>query len=151
MNELQLFYWHWLLGGIGLALAEMFLASFTVLWFGLGAILVGILLAIFPSMPLSLQLFLWIVFSAGFAIFWFQYFRPLMVDKTKAGIARDAAIGESGTVIKSPREGSRGIVRFTTPILGEDEWEFICEQTVAEGDRVRIKDFSGNTLIVTKF
>jgi inner membrane protein len=150
MDEIQLFYWHWLLIGIGLAIAEMFLASFTVLWFGLGAILIGLLMMAFPSMSLSTQLSLWIVFSAGFAIFWFRYFRPLMVDKTKAGIAREAAIGESGTVIKTPIGGKRGIVRFTTPILGEDEWEFICEQSVSEGDRVHIQDFSGNTLIVNK-
>ena len=150
MDDLQLFYWHWILLGIALAIAEMFLASFTVLWFGLGAVLVGVLMLLFPSISLNLQLSLWIVFSGGFAIFWFKYFRPRMVDKTKAGIAREAVIGESGTVIKSPAEGNRGIVRFSTPILGEDEWEFICEQSLDVGDRVHIKDFSGNTLIVTK-
>ncbi len=150
MIDFQFFYWHWLLLGIGLAIAEMFLASFTILWFGLGAILVGVLMLVFPAMSLNLQLMFWIVFTSGFAIFWFRYFRPLMVDKTKAGISREAVIGESGTVIKSPIEGSRGVVRFTTPILGEDEWEFICEQPVAAGDRVHIKEFSGNTLIVIK-
>ncbi|MGH8559311.1 MAG: NfeD family protein [Methylococcales bacterium] len=150
MVNYQLFYWHWLLLGIVLAMAEMFLASFTLLWFGLGAILVGVVLLVFPSMSLGFQLFAWIVFSGGFAVFWFKYFRPLMVDKTKAGIAREAVIGESGTVIKTPIEGSRGIARFTIPVLGEDEWEFICEQIVAVGDRVHIKDVSGNTLIVIK-
>ncbi|MGH8475372.1 MAG: NfeD family protein [Methylococcales bacterium] len=150
MVEFQVVYWHWLLLGIVLAMAEMFLASFTILWFGLGAILVGVVLLVIPSMSLNFQLFAWIIFSGGFAIFWFKYFRPRMVDKTKAGIAREAVIGESGTVIKTPMEGSRGIARFTIPVLGEDEWEFICEQPVSVGDRVHIKDFSGNTLIVTK-
>jgi inner membrane protein len=143
-------YWHWFLLGILLAMAEMFLASFTILWFGLGALLVGVCLLLFPDMPFNFQLLLWIVLSGGFAIFWFKYFRPKMVDKTKAGIARDAAIGEAGTVIKTPVEGKKGVVRFVTPILGDDEWEFVCEQQVATGDRVYIKDFSGNTLIVTK-
>jgi inner membrane protein len=41
-------------------------------------------------------------------------------------------------------------VRFSTPVLGDDEWEFICEQSVDVGDRVHIKDFSGNSLIVVK-
>lgn len=150
MVDIQLLYWHWLLLGIVLAMAEMFLASFTILWFGLGAILVGVVLLVFPSTPFSVQLFGWIVFSGGIAIFWFRYFRPMMVDKTKAGIAREAVIGESGTVIKTPVEGSRGIARFTIPILGEDEWEIICEQSVQVGDRVHVKDVSGNTLIVIK-
>ena len=150
MENVELIYWHWLLLGILLSMAEMFLASFTILWFGLGALVVGLLLLIFPGMSFSLQLFIWIILSGGFAIFWFRYFRPKMVDKTKAGIARDAAIGEAGTVIKVPIEGKRGVVRFTTPILGDDEWEFVCEQVVDVGDRVHIKDFSGNTLIVIK-
>jgi len=150
IETLKLLYWHWLILGIALALAEIFFASFTVLWFGLGAILVGLLLLLFPSMTFEVQLLVWILFSAGFAVFWFRYFRPKMVDKTKAGIAREAAIGEAGTVIKVPTERKRGLVRFSTPILGDDEWEFICEQEIAAGDRVHIKDFSGNCLIVVK-
>lgn len=151
MASFEFLYWHWLIIGIVLALAEIFLASFTLLWFGLGALVVGLVLAVFPGMSFEIQLLLWILSSGGFAIFWFRYFRPKMIDKTKAGIAREAVIGESGTVIKTPVEGgSRGVVRFTTPILGDDEWEFICEQPVALGDRVHIKDFSGNSLIVVK-
>lgn len=150
MGYFEIYYWHWVLLGIGLAIAEMFLASFTILWFGLGAILVGLVLIVFPSWSIDTQMALWIVSSAGFAVFWFKYFRPRMIDKTKAGIPREALIGESGTVIKAPIEGKRGVVRFTTPVLGEDEWEFICEQDISAGDRVFIKDFSGNTLIVSK-
>jgi inner membrane protein len=150
MMEFELLYWHWIILGVALAMAEIFLSSFTLLWFGLGALIVGVLLIIFPGMDFEWQLLLWILTSAGFAIFWFRYFRPRMIDKTNAGIAREAHIGESGTVIKVPVEGVRGVVRFSTPVLGDDEWEFICEQVVAVGDRVHIKDFSGNSLIVVK-
>lgn len=150
LSSFTILYWHWLLLGIGLSLAEIFLTSFTLLWFGLGAVLVGILLWLFPGVTASAQLLIWLVLSCGFAIFWFRYFKPKMIDKTKAGIAREAAIGESGQVIRVPFGETRGLVRFTTPILGDDEWEFICEQVVQVGDRVFIKDFSGNALIVIK-
>lgn len=143
-------YWHWIVLGIALVVAEIFLASFTVLWFGLGAVLCGILLWLMPDMPVTVQLLLWLLFSCGFVILWFKYFKQRMVDKTQAGIAREAAIGSSGMVIQAPLVGSRGRVRFTLPILGDDEWEFICEQPVQVGDRVHIKDFSGNALIVVK-
>ena len=59
-------------------------------------------------------------------------------------------VGESGQVIRVPAQEKRGIVRFTTPLLGADEWPFICEQDIASGDRVIVKDISGNTLIVEK-
>jgi membrane protein implicated in regulation of membrane protease activity len=103
-----------------------------------------------PELPLAAQLLIWIVASCLFAILWFKYFKPRMIDKTTAGIAREAAVGESGQVIKVPAGERRGVVRFAIPVLSADEWEFICEQDVAVGDRVFIKEFSGNTLIVVK-
>ncbi len=148
--EFELAYWHWLLLGIALIILEIFTASFTVFWFGLGALVVGIALWLFPGVGLGGQLAIWIIASVASTILWFKYLKPKMVDKTKAGISREAAIGESGQVIKAPVAGGRGEVRFATPVLGDDEWEFICEQDVQVGDRVFIKDFSGNTLIVVK-
>jgi membrane protein implicated in regulation of membrane protease activity len=146
----ELAYWHWLVLGIALVIFEIFLPSFTVLWFGLGAIIVGIALWLIPDLTVAVQLAIWIVASCGFAFFWFKALKPKMIDKTTAGIARESAIGEAGQVIKIPVADGRGTVRFTTPVLGSDEWEFICEQPVAVGDRVFIKEFSGNTLIVVK-
>ncbi|MEH6617328.1 MAG: NfeD family protein [Porticoccus sp.] len=148
--ELEFAYWHWLVLGIGLVIVEIFLPSFTIFWFGLGAIVVGIALWLFPAMDLAIQLSIWIIASCAFALFWFKALKPKMIDKTSAGIARESAIGEAGQVIKAPLIERRGIVRFTTPVLGSDEWEFICEHDVSVGDRVFIKDFSGNTLIVVK-
>jgi membrane protein implicated in regulation of membrane protease activity len=88
--------------------------------------------------------------SCGFTFLWFKCFKPMMKDRTKAGISREAILGESGQVIEVPTEGKRGIVRFTTPLLGDDEWPFISEEKIAIGDRVSVKDISGNTLIVGK-
>ena len=141
--------WHWFVFGIALMALEIFIPSFTVFWFGLGAIIVGTVLSV-ADVSFNMQLIIWAVSSAAMVVIWFKYLNPKMVDKTGAGIAREAAIGEAGIVIKAPLEGVRGKVRFSTPILGDDEWEFVCDQSVAEGDRVFIKDFSGNTLIVVK-
>ena len=143
-------YWHWIVLGVSLALLEIYLASFTVLWFGLGAVVVGLVMLVIPGLPFSLQLLAWLLSSSGFAVLWFKYFKPRMVDKTNAGVSREAVIGETGQVIRAPAPPSRGVVRFTIPVLGDDEWEFICEESVTAGDRVAIKDFSGNTLVVTK-
>lgn len=148
--EFELATWHWLVLGILLVIMEIFIPSFTVLWFGLGALVVGVVLWPLPELPLALQLLIWVIASCLFVLLWFKYFKPRMIDKTTAGIAREAAVGESGQVIKVPVGESRGVVRFSIPILSADEWEFICEQDVAVGDRVFIKEFSGNTLIVVK-
>ena len=143
-------YWYWLVFGMVLIIAEMFIPSFTIFWFGLGALIVGGALWLFPDLSLSWQLFLWAVSSTLFTVLWFKFFKPLMPDRTKAGISREAILGEVGQVVKVPVDKNEGVVRFTTPVLGSDEWPFICEEKVNTGDRVFIKDISGNTLIVEK-
>ena len=146
--EFQMLYWHWLVIGMLLIIGEIFVTSFTMFWFGLGGLVVALILALAPGMALKWQLLIWALASAAFTLLWFKLVRPRMKDRTKAGIAREAVIGESGQVLKAPADGRRGVVRFTTPLLGSDEWPFICEQPVAPGSRVFVKDISGNTLIV---
>jgi len=147
--EIELLYWHWLVFGMLLVAGEIFIPSFTILWFGLGALVVGLLMLVL-ELNFPAQILIWTVSSVLCTVLWFKYFKPRMIDKTNAGISRDAAIGEAGQVIKVPTEHSRGQMRFTTPVLGNDEWDFICDSEVALGDRVHIKEISGNTLIVVK-
>ena len=141
-------YWHWLVFGMILILAELFIPSFTIFWFGLGAMAVGGLIWLVPSMDLTAQLLLWTVFSALMTAFWFLVMKPRMVDKTRAGMSREALLGETGQVIRIPDGERRGLVRFSKPLLGSDEWSFICDEPVHIGDRVQIRDLSGNTLVV---
>mgnify|MGYP001820915439 FL=1 len=146
--DFQMLYWHWLVIGMLLIIGEIFVTSFTMFWFGLGGLVVALVLGLAPELSLTWQLLIWAVSSAVFTLLWFKLVRPRMKDRTTAGIARESAIGESGQVIKAPVEGHRGVVRFTTPLLGSDEWSFICEAPVVAGDRVFVKDISGNTLVV---
>jgi len=143
-------YWHWLIFGMVLLIGEMFLGSMTIFWFGLGALVIAALLFFIPGMALTWQLFIWAVLSGALTFLWFKYLKPLMADRTKAGIPREAVLGEIGMVIKAPEDGSRGMVRFSIPILGSDECPFICHQDVKQGDKVTVREISGNTLIVDK-
>lgn len=142
--------WHWLIFGMLLILAELVVPSFTIFWFGLAALLVAAALWLSPGLSLSTQLYLWAGGSCLFTFLWFRFIRPRMTDRTKAGIAREAVLGECGQVIRVPAGGQRGMVRFITPLLGADEWPFICEESLAVGDRVVVREVSGNTLIVEK-
>jgi len=142
-------YWHWLVFGLCLALAEIMLVSFVALWFGLAAIIVGLLLWIVPF-SFTAQLLTWIILSIFIVFSWFKWVSPHLKNKTFSGMAREGMLGQIGTVIEynSVHEG-RGTLRFPAPILGNDEWKFICTENVALGDRVIVREFSGNTLIVS--
>ncbi len=142
--------WQWLVIGIALCLVEVFVPSFTLLWFGLGAFVVALLAAIVP-LSLIAELSIWAVSTTLLAIAWFKYFKPRMRDKTKAGISREAAVGQIGLVVKASEEHVRGNVRFTVPLLGEEDWPYLCETELKVGDRCRVKDVLGNALLVEKF
>ncbi|MCW8859482.1 MAG: NfeD family protein [Deltaproteobacteria bacterium] len=143
-------YWHWLVFGAVLILAELALVSFTALWFGLGAMIVAFCLFVYPEIPLAYQLLLWTFASVGFTVAWFKILKPRMKDKTLAGLSREAIIGQIGQVTKAPFEGKRGELRFPAPVVGDDTWDFICTEPVSPGDRVIVTDVVGNSLQVVK-
>lgn len=142
-------YWHWLVIGLVLIALEAMLPSFVAFWFGAGAIIVGILLLIVP-LSFTLQLLVWLGFSSAALLAWFKWIRPRMRDRTTSGLARESIIGEAGMVIRLPQDQHRGMLRFSTPKLGSEEWEFMCDAKVDIGDRVHVREISGNTLIVEK-
>ena len=59
---MHLEWWHWVVGGIVLILAELAIPSFFIVWFGLGALLVG-LLALAFDLSLTAQLATWTLAS----------------------------------------------------------------------------------------
>jgi len=142
-------YWHWMVFGLSLALAEIMLFSFVALWFGLSAFIVGILLWIVPF-SFTAQLTIWVVLSIIIIFSWFKWVSPLLKNKSFSGMGKESMLGQVGTVIdyNTAHEG-RGTLRFSAPILGADEWQFICTDNVEVGSRVIVREFSGNTLIVS--
>ena len=147
---MELVYWHWIVSGIVLMLAEIFIGSFFIFWFGAAAVVVGLSLTIAPSISAPTQLIFWTLLSLVFAVAWFRFLKPLSKDVTKAGLSREALIGEIGQVLSVPNGDKRGMVRFPAPLLGSDEWLIMSQDSLSIGDRVSVKDVSGNSLIVVR-
>lgn len=143
--------WHWIVFGIALMISEIFLATFFVLWFGAAAVAVGVLLYVVPELSTTWQILIWTIFSTILALGWFKYLKPLSIDKTKAGLSKEAIIGEVGVVLVAPTPDKRGKLRFPAPILGADEWIIISQDALVVGDKASVIDVSGNSLIVRKF
>lgn len=148
--EFVMQYWHWIVLGLILAALEIVLPSFVALWFGAAAIVVGLIVLMLPALPLAIQVLCWIGIAILLTWLWFKFMQPLARDRTKAGLSREAIVGEVGQVLSPPGAERRGLMRFSVPVLGAEEWTFICDEDVAAGDRVRVRDISGNSLIVEK-
>ena len=150
---MELLWWHWMVLGMGLGLLELFVPSFFIIWFGLGALLVGVVLLAVPAMAFSAQILLWTAASVVMTVLWFRVFRR-DGGKTRSGQA-DEVVGEIGVLVKAVEPlgmtSARGEVRFQKPILGADVWPCLADEAIAAGERVRVLAVDGQLLKIGKY
>jgi membrane protein implicated in regulation of membrane protease activity len=142
-------WWHWVVGGFALIVAELAVPAFFIIWFGVGALLVAFLLLIAPGMNLTAQVLIWTVASSILAALWFKVFRPGH-QTTRLGSAAGEAIGEIGLLVGAVAPFGRGRVRFQRPLLGADEWVCMAETEIPAGERVKVVAVEGSFLKVAK-
>ena len=141
-------WWHWIVGGIVLVLAELVIPSFFIVWFGLGALLTGLLTLAF-DLSLTAQLAIWTLASLAMVGLWFRVFKQSFV-KTRVGTADGEVIGEIGLLVSAVAPFERGKVRFQRPVLGSEEWVCLADAPIAAGERVKVVAVEGSFLKVSK-
>lgn len=143
---MELAWWHWAVGGIVLIVAELAVPSFVLIWFGVGALAVALLVAA-AAPGLTAQLAVWLVVSLILVAAWFKVFKPNM-HKTRIGMADANVVGEVGMLVRAVAPFEKGQVRFQKPVLGSDVWECIADEAIKSGERVRVLDVEGSFLKV---
>ncbi len=76
-------FWHWwILAGL-LLILELTAPAFFFLWLGIAAAAVGMILLVFPAIPVETQLVLFAIASIGAILAWRKYRedRPLQIDQ----------------------------------------------------------------------
>ncbi len=144
---MELQWWIWLVLGFGLILLELVLPTFFIIWFGIGAVAVGVIAGLLPGLSLASELIIWVLLSSLTVALWFKVFKPRKADKRWTA---DEVIGEVGLLVAPVSEFQKGRVRFQKPILGNEEWTCIAGADIAAGERVRILAIEGNTVRVGK-
>ncbi len=139
-------WWHWMVLGMCLAMAELAVPAFFIVWFGIGAIGVGLALLIAPEMSVATQVLLWAGLSSVLVVFWFRYLKPRTM--TAVGTSAANVTGEVGVLVSDLCPNSRGQVRFQKPVLGSDSWECYADAKIKAGERVRIVVVEGNYIKV---
>jgi len=147
---MEIAWWHWIVLGIGLGLAELAVASFFVIWFGLGAVLVGLVVLLAPGLSFGIQILLWTLASVAMTVLWFRVFRR-DAEKTRSGQA-DEVLGEIGVLVRAVEplgvSSGRGEVRFQKPVMGSDIWPCLADEAIPAGERVRVLAVDGQLLRV---
>ncbi len=144
---MELAWWHWIVLGLVLVAVEMLTPTFFLLWFGLGALLTGLVVAFLP-IGLAPQLLLWAVASVAMTGIWLRFFRN--PDRTGSGQAKEGVKGLTGLVTRAVTETGEGEILFQRPVLGADRWPIVADEPIPSGSRARVVDVLGQTLKVVK-
>ena len=140
-------WWHWAVLGIGLIIAELAVPAFFIVWFGLGALLVSVVVLVAPSLGLTVQLLTWTVASVAMVVIWFRIFKPGM-HKTRIGMSDSNIVGEVGMLTRDVEPYQKGQVRFQKPLVGSESWECISDEVIKSGERVKVLGIEGSFLKV---
>lgn len=141
-------WWYWIVLGVGLILGELLMPAFVLLGFGVGALLVGLIVLLLPALALAWQLLGWGLLSLAAVVLWFRYGKGR--GKPGEDWSADAHLGEIGLLVAAVGPFARGRVRFQKPILGSEEWPCLADAEIAAGERVRLLAFEGNLVKVAR-
>ena len=142
----NLIWWHWIVLGLILVVSEIFAPLFIVIWFGLSAIIIGLLDLVFNTSFMT-ELFLWTILSVVFLTLWFMFFKDKTISKSGQS---DFTLGTQGIVIQNIEANQKGKVRFDTPVLGSSEWFAVSDEEIEVGASIHIVDVKGQLLKVKK-
>ena len=142
---MELVWWHWLVLGLLLVGMEMLIPTFFLIWFGLGALLVGVVTLV--AVPgLAVQLVLWAVASLAMMGAWLKWFKN--PNRTRAGQAKAGVIGLAGLMTRPVTETEPGEILFQRPVLGADRWPVVADAPIPQGVKAKVVDVLGQTLKV---
>ena len=130
-------------------MAELAVPVFVLIWFGLGALVVALVVAVLPQLGITAQLSTWLIVSVSLVGLWFRIFKPNF-HKTRVGMSDANLIGEIGLLTHGVAPFQNGEVRFQKPMLGADVWPCRSDETIATGARVRVITVEGSFLKVGK-
>lgn len=139
--------WHWLVFGLVLMGLEVLVPGAFFLWPGAAALLVGLLLAVFPSMAWSTALILWAVLSVTTLLGWLAYRRrkptaqPAPTTLNRRG---QQYIGRLYTIV-TPIVNGEGDMRVDDTI-----WKIVADEDLSGGTQVRVVAVEGTSLHVEK-
>jgi len=140
-------WYQWAILGVALVVAELLIPAFVLVWFGLGALAVAALVALWPDIGLVAELLIWIISSTALVFLWFKLFKPSQ-HKSLAGRSQAQAVGEVGLIIADVAPFQKGQIRFQTPLIGSEVWDCISDQLIKTGDRAKVISVEGSVVKV---
>lgn len=140
----QMNHWHWLALGLVLLAGEILGTAGYLLWLGISAVLVGLILSILP-ISWHLQ---WVCFGVfSLVTTWLWWRRQLSRDK-KDDSCRNLNQKEKQLIGQTTRVEEDILAGDCRIRLGDTTWSARCDQNIASGSRVKVIDVDGIILFI---
>lgn len=139
-------FWHWwILAGIILIL-ELTAPVYFFLWLGIAAAATGLLLLVFPSIPIETQLVLFAVLSIAATIIWRKYreSNPVVSDQPNLNRRGEQYTGRIFTL-------DEPIINGVGKVTVDDSTWRVKGPDLPAGARVRVDGVDGVVFEVTEF
>ena len=140
-------FWHWWAFGIALISIEVFATSTLLLWPGISAAMIGLVVLIRPDFDWRFQILLFAVMSVVSTVLWLRWLRmrPIKSDHPNLNSRGRSYVGRRITLAEPLNDG-RGRVQ-----IDDSWWQASADGPVDKGVEVEVTDTDGATLIVRPF
>ncbi|MSP86393.1 MAG: NfeD family protein [Methylotenera sp.] len=141
----------WIWGAIGILLlaVEMATGTFYVLWFGVAALCVAVIIGLLPHLSHALQFALFAILSLGSLAIWRRYYKKTSAD-SRVGQAQGEEIGRMGIVTQACSLSHVGAIRFTQGLMGSRDWAAVSTETIEVDSSAIVIAVEGNALRISK-
>lgn len=138
----------WAIAGVLMIGSEIFFSDFVMFFFGLGALLTGIITLMFPDIALNIpfQFGLWIILSSVSLLTLRRYFSKTFRGSILSENRQDEMIGRSARVVEEISPDKPGRISFEGTT-----WKAVCYgEHFMPDDRVTIIQQEGIGYVVTQ-
>ncbi len=137
----------WLWSALGLVLlgVEMASGTFYIVWFGIAALCVAIIMLAFPNMLASMQFIIFAALSIGSLTIWKVNYKKNEMH-SRVGQAQGEEIGRVGIVTIHVNPTQTGKISFVQGVMGSREWTAVSNETIEAGAEASVVAVEGNVL-----
>lgn len=140
-------FWHWLVLGLLLVIAEIFIFGAVLIWLGVAALIVGTLVFFIPALIWLPSLLVWSVLSVAL-IGAFQLYRknnPAKITAPTINRRGEQYVGRHFTLTKDIVNGSGELH------VDDTRWKIISDHDLPSGTKVKVLSVEGTSLRVEEF
>jgi len=140
-------FWHWLVFGLLLIVAEIFVFGAILLWLGIAALFVGVLAFLVPTLLWMPSVLIWSILSVALVVGWHLYRKKNPAKDNAPTINRrgEQIVGRHFTLTKD-------IINGTGELHVDDtRWKVVSHKDLPAGMKVKVTAVEGTSLRVEEF